>query len=46
MRQQFLLCIVFLILTVNANAQKIGGELKKWHKVSLDFEGPQTSELA
>ncbi|APY11593.1 DUF5060 domain-containing protein [Seonamhaeicola sp. S2-3] len=23
---------------------KIGGELKKWHKITLNFEGPETSE--
>ncbi|UCG49874.1 MAG: DUF5060 domain-containing protein [Phycisphaerales bacterium] len=27
-----------------AAAAQIGGELKKWHKVTLTFEGPQTSE--
>lgn len=27
-------------------AQQISGELKKWHKVTLNFEGPQTSEQA
>jgi hypothetical protein len=27
-------------------SQKISGELKKWHKTTLDFEGPNTSELA
>lgn len=46
MIQQFLLCFLFLTFTLNANAQKIGGELKKWHKVTLEFEGPHTSELA
>lgn len=27
-------------------AQKVEGELKKWHKVTLVFEGPETSESA
>ncbi|WP_299552411.1 DUF5060 domain-containing protein [Seonamhaeicola sp.] len=36
-----LLCVFQLI-----NAQKITGELKKWHKVTLNFEGPKTSEDA
>lgn len=27
-------------------AQKISGELKKWHKITLAFEGPETSEKA
>ncbi|MBC8767177.1 DUF5060 domain-containing protein [Arenibacter sp. BSSL-BM3] len=26
--------------------QKITGELKKWHKVTFNFEGPETSETA
>ena len=30
----------------SAKAQKIEGELKKWHKVTLVFEGPETSEQA
>ncbi len=28
------------------NGQEINGELKKWHKVTLSFEGPETSEQA
>ena len=30
----------------NNNDVKIDGELKKWHKVSLTFNGPNTSETA
>ncbi|WP_298536355.1 DUF5060 domain-containing protein [uncultured Algibacter sp.] len=39
---------VFLIigLAKTLNAQNITGELKKWHKVTLEFEGPETSENA
>lgn len=29
-----------------AQSQTIKGELKKWHKVTIDFEGPETSETA
>ena len=29
-----------------AQKAKVSGELKKWHKVTVDFEGPMTSELA
>ena len=29
-----------------AEAGKITGELKKWHKVTIDFAGPVTSETA
>lgn len=50
-----LVSLVFLtdFLPVNAaagstfqqdNAVEISGELKKWHKVTLTFEGPETSE--
>ncbi|WP_248722389.1 DUF5060 domain-containing protein [Seonamhaeicola sp. ML3] len=38
-----------LILFISCSQQKevkIEGELKKWHKVTLNFEGPETSELA
>ncbi|MCB0836175.1 MAG: DUF5060 domain-containing protein [Bacteroidetes bacterium] len=31
-------------LAVNAQTVKISGELKKWHKVTLDFNGPASSE--
>ena len=30
----------------SASAAEISGELKRWHKVTLDFRGPQTSESA
>ena len=39
--------LLILIFTHNLlNAQVVTGELKKWHKVTLVFEGPVTSELA
>jgi hypothetical protein len=38
--------LFFLTLSSAAFAQITSGELKKWHKITLDFEGPQTSELA
>lgn len=39
--------LVLLFMTPNTiMAQEIKGELKKWHKVTLVFEGPQTSEIA
>ncbi len=28
------------------SAAQVGGELKKWHKVTLTFDGPETSETA
>ncbi len=40
---------IFLIFTGIQNSlygQKISGELKKWHKVTIDFEGPETDEQA
>ncbi len=36
----------YLFTVYAASAQNIKGELKKWHKVTLSFEGPQTSETA
>ncbi len=38
-------CLITLFFT-QLNAQKIKGELKKWHKVTLEFKGPETSEKA
>jgi Domain of unknown function (DUF5060)/Putative collagen-binding domain of a collagenase len=42
------LLLAAISLTINCLAQKITqtGELKKWHKITFDFEGPATSELA
>lgn len=44
----YLICILFfsLVLVKVINAQEVTGELKKWHKVTLNFEGPNTSESA
>lgn len=40
------LLIILLLLTFcnDLIAQEIEGELKKWHKVTLEFEGPECSE--
>ncbi|MEM6803120.1 MAG: DUF5060 domain-containing protein [Bacteroidota bacterium] len=50
-----LFCYYLLFCAINLSAQnqegsaspkaKISGELKKWHKVSLSFEGPKTHEM-
>lgn len=41
------LIIVLLLFSINiVSAQEIQGELKKWHKVTLVFEGPDSSEQA
>jgi len=45
------LIVLVLLLTAvtrceNVGAEEISGELKKWHKVTLTFEGPGTSEKA
>lgn len=37
-----ILCLLFFSFTINA--QTISGELKKWHKVTLEFTGPSSSE--
>ncbi len=37
---------IILLSTLSLSAQTISGELQKWHKITLDFEGPQSSELA
>ena len=41
------LVIVLLLLSgVVSQAQTISGELRKWHKITFDFNGPQSSEEA
>ncbi|MCI0525547.1 MAG: DUF5060 domain-containing protein [Acidobacteria bacterium] len=46
----FLGCLSLCLLAFLANAQKktgrISGELKKWHRVTLTFDGPKTGEDA
>jgi hypothetical protein len=44
-------CVVCLIFVAvfccrTASAGQVSGELKKWHKVTLTFDGPDTSETA
>jgi len=43
--------VLFLLLyavpdATAAEAGRVSGELKKWHEVTIDFAGPQTSETA
>jgi hypothetical protein len=38
--------LVIVILNRTSSAAQIGGETRKWHKVTLTFDGPQTSEKA
>ncbi|SHJ60972.1 Por secretion system C-terminal sorting domain-containing protein, partial [Aquimarina spongiae] len=38
--------IAFFVLGLLAQAQTPEGELKRWHKVTLTFNGPNTSETA
>jgi len=33
-----------LLTAQNLNEIKVNGELKKWHKITLSFEGPESSE--
>ncbi|KAA3662096.1 MAG: DUF5060 domain-containing protein, partial [Calditrichaeota bacterium] len=42
----FYLTLCSLVLSQSVFAQEISGELKKWHKVTLNFEGPSASEKA
>ncbi|MGB5665779.1 MAG: DUF5060 domain-containing protein [Maribacter sp.] len=42
----FLSALMVIVCQGFLYAQEISGELKKWHKVTLNFEGPQTSEQA
>ncbi len=45
--QQFVLLFIFSLFTSllsHTGAQELKGELKKWHKITLEFEGPKASE--
>ena len=42
----FYLLICSLISIQSLTAEEISGELKKWHKVTISFEGPNSSENA
>ena len=41
-------CVMFVatIRSRTATAGQIDGELRKWHKITLTFDGPETSETA
>jgi hypothetical protein len=45
---RFYFCIIFAFFLQAAawSAVPVQGELKKWHKLTLDFNGPATSESA
>ena len=43
-RSLFLIVGFVLIGSFTLNGAKISGELKKWHKVTIQFEGPECSE--
>lgn len=50
MRTIITCCFLLIIFHLSAQEKtatsaEISGELKKWHKVSLTFEGPETEEL-
>lgn len=53
MRMLSFCCFVFLLSGLHAQSSiegntsnvKITGELKKWHKITLTFEGPETEEM-
>lgn len=44
--KSFPLLLCLLIYAHVLSAATVTGELKQWHKVTLDFEGPMTNELA
>ena len=41
-------CLMMIVVapSLTASAAEISGELKEWHKVTLTFDGPRTSETA
>jgi len=47
MKRNLLLFFLFIVFAGSfLQSQTLSGELKRWHKVTLDFVGPQTSETA
>lgn len=49
MYSRFLICSCLSLLLSTAHtsaATRIDGECRKWHKITLSFEGPETSETA
>ena len=47
LRLQYLLAVLILSLTFACQqSTEILGDLKKWHRIELIFEGPETMELA
>ena len=40
----FLYIVIFISIKVDADPVIIDGELKKWHKITLTFNGPSSSE--
>lgn len=38
--------LLLFLVALSANAQRVSGELKRWHRVTVSFEGPATSEAA
>ncbi len=44
MKRTVLLIPLFFFSLLLLNAQSISGELKKWHKITIDFTGPDVSE--
>ncbi|GGZ24545.1 hypothetical protein GCM10007049_16150 [Echinicola pacifica] len=39
------LTVLFSALVLVSNAQTLSGELKTWHRITLDFEGPEVDEM-
>lgn len=44
MKRQLLIASLIFSSFLLLNAQSISGELKKWHKITIDFIGPDVSE--
>ena len=44
--KKLIIMLVLLSAAFSVEAQKVTGELRRWHKVTLTFDGPKTSETA
>ena len=45
-RLSFVFLVLLFVSCKEYKEVRIDGELKKWHRITLNFEGPETNELA
>lgn len=46
MKQSFYLILITILITSCAKQAQFSGDMKKWHKITLTFDGPESAETA